>query len=182
MNMSENVKHKHYTTASLNERLLFKKFSDNNPGLFTNITYSDPEGFDSWDVMYTLSGETKQRLAELKVRPKPSTYDDYYIQQDKYQSLMASAFTYTIEYINFFNDNSILLWNLNETPPPVFNYRMCQDNDIDNQPKLKMVADLYTTASTRQNSSYTITQAKKKAEKVYKERLQPEHPKKWKRI
>lgn len=174
--------HQHYTTASLKERLLFKSFADKHPNLITNVTYSPVEGYDNWDVMFTYSSETTQRLAEIKVRNSSSTYSGYTIQKDKYDKLMQSAFTYTLTYINFFDDNNLLMWDLNNQPTPNFDYHLYQENNLDNKPKTKVAADLPMTAATRYQNTYTITEASKKAEIVYQERLQPSHQKKWKMI
>lgn len=175
------IDHQHYTTASLKERILLDEFDKANPGLFTSIIYSDPEGADSWDAIFILSGETKQRLVETKVRTGISTWNGYTIEEPKYKALMLSAFTYTITYINFFSDNNLLLWNVSDTRPD-FKQELYQNNNKENKPKYKICADLPTTAATRYNTSYSIDKAQEKAENEYKKRLQKDHPKKWKRI
>ncbi|MCD6017262.1 MAG: hypothetical protein K0S53_383 [Bacteroidetes bacterium] len=180
--MTHSEKHKHFTTASIRERLIFKSVADANPNLFSDVIYSDPEGYDGWDVIFILSGETKPRVVETKVRSSTSTHCGYTIQEDKYQSLMVSACTYVPTYINFFNDdNQMLLWSLTGDTP-TFIDTMYQNNNHNQQRQIKLAADLPATAATRFKANYDLTAIYNKADKIYNDRLHPEHPKKWKRI
>lgn len=174
--------HQHYTTSSLKERFLFHKFSIENPHLFTSITYSDPESQTEWDVIYTTTASTKPYILDVKTRNYHGNYAGYYIERDKYDKLVKSADTYNIQYVNFTKDQQVLIWDLQPGEAPVWIDKRMQHNNISNQGKDKSGADLPTSAATKYNITYSLSNAAIDAEREYKARLSPKHKKKWKNI
>ena len=171
--MKTDSEHRHYTTASLAERLLFKEYADSVPGLFQSITYTDVEGDEYYDLIFTLSGETKPRIADIKVRDSNSTWDGYTIEKKKFDALHISAHTYTPTYINFFADGKrFFMWDLTHPDnQPAFQTKLHQHNNINNQMTEKKAADLFVTAATQYIYTYSTTKTKEKANNIYQLRL-----------
>lgn len=180
--MTRKENHKHYKTSSQVERILFKEFADQNPFMCENITYSGPEGFDERDVIYTLSGQTKPTLCDMKTRLKMSTYDTYALEEKKRIALTKSATTYNLSYLNVFDDNQILIWNNSPDQKIEFEEKVYQKDNISHLATSKSVSELPASAATRCYTKSKILAAINKAEKIYIQRLNPSHPKKWKLI
>lgn len=174
--------HKHYTVSSLKERYLFYQLSKQHPELFSTITYSYPESLTPWDVIYTTTASTKRFILDVKARKYHSGYAGYLIEKDKYTSLIKSADTFNVQYVNFLNDNQVLFWDLKPEDNITWKQSRMQHNDLTNQSQDKTGADLHTNKAKRYTINYTLKQAQEDAEKEYNKRLSPTHKKHWKHL
>jgi hypothetical protein len=110
-------KEQRFIINSIRERRLFIKFAE-QVKFITTHQITDPAGHEKHDVI--ASFEQQPYLIELKVRHKPSTYGAYMIEKDKYDYLISKSNELGIRpmYINFFMDNTVVVWDLSEIPEP----------------------------------------------------------------
>jgi len=122
-------------------REIFKAFVKENPE-FKFIKESKDE-FSPWDVSFT--NKRENYIGEIKIRKyKSTTFNDWYLQTDKYEKLkelQSKIPNSKISYINFFDDNMTLIWNLDEIDFSKIEtgLRELQENDYDETTVLKPV-------------------------------------------
>jgi len=122
-------------------REIFKAFALENPEFkFKKESKSE---YSTWDVSYTRKKENY--IGEIKIRKYNSTaFNDWYLQTDKYdklRKLQALIPSSKLSYINFFDDNITMIWNLDEIDFSTIEIGMreLQENDYDERTKLKSV-------------------------------------------
>lgn len=103
--------------ASINETKGRKYFQQIVNSIFPDyqeVKFSDLH-FSRWDSAVLMKDGTKY-LIEIKCREMNSNkYSDYMIESEKYEYLMNQINNgYTPIYVNFFWDNTCLVWNLEE--------------------------------------------------------------------
>lgn len=95
-------------------REIFKAFAKENPEF--KFKKESKDEFSCWDVSYTKKRENY--IGEIKIRKYNSTaFGDWYLQKDKYDNLRMLQLKVPgskISYINFFDDNITMVWNLDE--------------------------------------------------------------------
>ena len=106
---------------AIRERMMFDEYAANDP--FINWKYfTKVEGYDAWDLCIESAGTTY--ICEVKVRNKNlSQYDDFYIEQIKYDALKKITSSdraikkgTRLLYINFFHDG-VIFWELDKIDP-----------------------------------------------------------------
>lgn len=145
--MTQLQKTKEIEIKSLRERYLL--MSNYMPTLHIpqKVQYSPYNGNEKWDAKWIDINNTPRYsfncIAEVKVRLKSKKFGEYMIEKDKYDYLMNQTEFTQILYINFFEDG-IVVWDLRQIPQPEWKDMTGQNNNSDNQSKIKYGADLNT--------------------------------------
>ncbi len=122
-------------------RELFKAFALENPQF--KFKKESKNEYSHWDVSYT--NKQENYIGEIKIRKYNSTaFGDWYLQKDKYDNLRMLQLKVPgskISYINFFDDNITMVWNLDEIDFSKIEtgMRELQQNDYSEKTVLKPV-------------------------------------------
>jgi hypothetical protein len=144
---------KRFILASIRERLAFKHLVENNRYITVHeITPED--GYDEYDAI--ASFEDIPYLIELKVRLKPSTYGSYVIEKHKYDYLMSESKKRGIRpmYINFFNDDKVVIWDLSQLEEP--DWKMITKPSNSQSHNAKLIQSEEADLSTSDGYIYTL--------------------------
>lgn len=122
-------------------RDIFKAFMLENPEF--KLIKESKNKHSHWDVSYSMKKE--KYIGEIKIRKYNSTaFGDWYLQKDKYDNLkllQSKIPDSKISYINFFDDNITMIWNLDKIDFTKIEtgLRELQENDYSERTVLKPV-------------------------------------------
>ena len=159
--------------SAIRERVLFTEFSKHVTDF--EITHvSKVEGRESWDVIIQSGTSRTNFLIEIKVRDKKMEWDNWILEEYKYNKLTGLTNTIKSEqmgtktlYMNIYQ-NGAIIWNINKEDRPSFFKRDSITSTIEDRGrKDKMVAYLKNKDGIIYNYKNDIKKATEKSKVIF---------------